>query len=110
MVKWDLKQMLRDLELSTLQLALAESNNNKAQAAKLLGLGRTAFLGKMKKHGMPLGPKILKKERPENGKEARNKLSKKGKQGFKNASGDSSVSYPAANDTGRSRFDLLYPK
>ena len=41
-------------EREAIQFALKETGNNKAQAARRLGIHRTLLYKKMKKHGLPL--------------------------------------------------------
>jgi transcriptional regulator with PAS, ATPase and Fis domain len=41
-------------EKEAIQFALKETGNNKARAARLLGIHRTLLYKKMKKHGLPL--------------------------------------------------------
>lgn len=43
------------LEIAALQAALEITGNNKTRAANLLGIKRTTFVMKLKKHGLPVG-------------------------------------------------------
>lgn len=45
-------EMLKQLEGHLVKKALATSNGNQVQAARLLGISRTTFRSKMKKHGL----------------------------------------------------------
>jgi PAS domain S-box-containing protein len=49
-----LKDLQARTEIETIHFALKESNNNKAKAAKLLGIHRTLLYKKMKKYGIAL--------------------------------------------------------
>ena len=49
-----IRQAQAEAEKAALQAALAASGNNKARAAKLLGIHRTQLYKKMKKHGLEL--------------------------------------------------------
>ena len=49
-----IRQAQAEAEKTALQAALAASGNNKARAAKLLGIHRTQLYKKMKKHGLEL--------------------------------------------------------
>ncbi|MCF8042472.1 MAG: sigma 54-interacting transcriptional regulator [Desulfarculaceae bacterium] len=51
---WDLKGIIGRTEKKVLAEALAFTNNNKAQASKLLGIDRTVLYRKMKKHNIPV--------------------------------------------------------
>lgn len=45
----DLEELLRDLELSLIDQAMARANGNKAHAARLLGLKRTTLVERLKR-------------------------------------------------------------
>jgi transcriptional regulator with PAS, ATPase and Fis domain len=47
-----LKKAVDRVEKEALQQALAATNNNKAKAAKMLGIHRTILYKKMKKYGL----------------------------------------------------------
>ena len=49
-----LKDVQARTEKEAICLALKETNNNKAQAAKVLGIHRTLLYKKMKKYDIPL--------------------------------------------------------
>lgn len=59
----DLKSVLANIERGYIVCANVEHNNNHARAAKSLGMLRTTFVEKMRKYGLPLGPKCVKKIR-----------------------------------------------
>jgi DNA-binding NtrC family response regulator len=48
----DLPTLLRDLENAYIQAALAQTRSNKKEAAKLLGLGRTTLVEKLRRRAM----------------------------------------------------------
>jgi DNA-binding NtrC family response regulator len=45
----DLPQLLRDLEMSYITKALLQTGGNKKEAAKLLGMGRTTLVEKLRR-------------------------------------------------------------
>ena len=49
----DLPKLLRDLEGAYISAALVETNDNKLEAAKLLGLRRTTLMEKLRRHPLP---------------------------------------------------------
>ena len=51
---WNLKTIMNQTERNVLSDALSYTKQNKAAAAKLLGIDRTVFYRKLKKHGIPL--------------------------------------------------------
>jgi len=48
----DLPHLLRELEDAYIRAALARTQSNKKEAAKLLGLGRTTLVEKLRRRGM----------------------------------------------------------
>ena len=48
----DLPNLLRELEDAYIRAALARTQSNKKEAAKLLGLGRTTLVEKLRRRGM----------------------------------------------------------
>jgi sigma-54 specific flagellar transcriptional regulator A len=48
----DLPNLLRELEDAYIKAALARTQSNKKEAAKLLGLGRTTLVEKLRRRGM----------------------------------------------------------
>jgi DNA-binding protein Fis len=54
--------VIYDLERQVISWALSKSLHNKSQAAELLGLKRTTFVMRMKKHGMKLNEPFRKIE------------------------------------------------
>ena len=48
-----LKQQLQETERQAILAALAHTGNNRAEAAKILGIHRTGLYQKMKRHGIP---------------------------------------------------------
>ena len=48
----DLPMLLRELEDTYIQAALARTQCNKKEAAKLLGMGRTTLVEKLRRHSM----------------------------------------------------------
>ena len=48
----DLPTMLRTIENAYINAALAQTRSNKKEAAKLLGMGRTTLVEKLRRRGM----------------------------------------------------------
>jgi sigma-54 dependent transcriptional regulator, flagellar regulatory protein len=48
----DLPTLLRELEDAYIRAALAQTHSNKKEAAKLLGLGRTTLVEKLRRRNM----------------------------------------------------------
>jgi len=53
--EWGLQEVLAEAEREALRKALEVSGNNKARAAKILGIHRTVLYKKMTKYRIPLG-------------------------------------------------------
>ena len=53
--QWDLGAVVAEAEREALRKALELTGNNKAKAAKLLGIHRTVLYKKMTKYQIPLG-------------------------------------------------------
>lgn len=53
---------METLEKGIIERALQKSNNNKKQAAQLLGLNRTTFVEKCRRFGFPLNIPVTKKK------------------------------------------------
>lgn len=53
----DLPALLREIETTHIRKALEQTNGNKKAAAKLLGMGRTTLVEKLKRH--PLDPSSM---------------------------------------------------
>ena len=49
---YDLNKLTETLEIDKIHLALQSCNNNRTQAAEMLGLKRTCLLAKMKKYNI----------------------------------------------------------
>lgn len=57
----DLKQVIKELEIRLITEALSLSNQSRTKASRLLGIGRTSLVEKMRKYGMPLNYYYFKK-------------------------------------------------
>jgi len=56
MKSFSLDELQNKLERKYLIRALASANNNRTEAARLLGLQRSTFLMKIRKHGLKMDP------------------------------------------------------
>ena len=61
----DLPTMLRDLENRYINAALAQTGSNKKEAAKLLGMGRTTLVEKLRRRASDVRPSGAEGEAPE---------------------------------------------
>ena len=52
----DLPNMLREIETTYINAALAQTRSNKKEAAKLLGMGRTTLVEKLRRRNLGLNP------------------------------------------------------